>query len=76
MVCGGALNAKTRLIGRVCLLPTALIIRVGGKLLCQLFFGGKWLLGWELWGFWRAEGLDTAILLGFLRKENAGVGWG
>src|SRR5208283_547143 len=45
------------LAGSLCLLTT-LIIRVGGKLVCQVFFGGKWLVGCGLWGFWRVEGVD------------------
>jgi hypothetical protein len=36
----------------------SLIIWVGGKLLCQLFFGGKWLMGCGLGGFLGVEGLD------------------
>ena len=44
--------------GPLCLLLTSLIIRVGGKLVCQVFFGGKWLGGWRLVGFWRVEGVD------------------
>jgi hypothetical protein len=52
------LNAKARRIGRVCLLPTALIIRRGGKLLCQLLKRFM-LFGWcELGGIWGFEGLD------------------
>jgi hypothetical protein len=41
------------------LISTALIIRVGGKLLCQLFLSFKWFEWRRLGGFWRVEGLDT-----------------
>ena len=56
------------------LISTALIIRVGGKLLCQLFFGFMWFSWCELGGFWRVEGLDTAILRGNSRKKSLGAG--
>jgi len=39
-------------------LLTGLIIRVGGKLLCQVFFFGKWLIWYWLWSFLGVEGLD------------------
>jgi hypothetical protein len=66
------LNAKTRLVGRVCLvLLTDLIIRDGGKLLCQILKRFM-LFGWRgLGGFWGFEGLDKGILLGFLRGGTA-----
>src|ERR1035437_7724974 len=55
-------KCKDPAIGRVCLvLLTDLIIRVGGKLLCQLFFGFKlfsWCLLGGILGF---EGLDKGI---------------
>jgi hypothetical protein len=42
-------------------LITILIIRDGGKLVCQLFFGGKLLILGLLLGNWRVEGLDNRI---------------
>jgi hypothetical protein len=52
--------------GRVCLvLLTDLIIRVGGKLVCQLFLSFKW-FGWcGLGGILEFEGLDKGICWGF-----------
>ena len=38
--------------------PPTLIVRVGGKLLCQLFFGFIWFSWYELGGFLGVEGLD------------------
>jgi len=65
------LKAKTRLDGRVCLvLLTDLIIRDGGKLVCQIL-KRIMLFGWcGLGGFWGFEGLDKGILLGFLRGRG------
>ena len=53
-------------VGRVCLvLLTDLIIRRGGKLLCQLFLWGKW-FGWcGLGGIFDFEGLDKRFCWGF-----------
>jgi hypothetical protein len=46
-------------IGRVCLVMlTDLIIRVGGKLLCQLFLIFMWFAWCGLGGNWGFEGLD------------------
>jgi hypothetical protein len=68
-------------IGRVCLvLLTALIIRDGGKLLCQVFLSFK-LFGWcGLGGNWGVEGLDKKT--GVRGKKEQGrefcgrKGWG
>jgi hypothetical protein len=49
------------------LISTALIIRAGGKLLCQLFLSFKWFEWSWLGGFWRVEGLD---------RKNRGQGCG
>ena len=61
--------------------PPTLIVRVGGKLLCQLFFGFIWFSWYELGGFLGVEGLDRKTGVrgqgpGF-RKGGAGVsaGW-
>jgi hypothetical protein len=46
-------------IGRVCLVMlTDLIIRVGGKLLCQLFLIFMWFVWCWLGGNWGFESLD------------------
>ena len=45
----------------------SLIVPVGAYLLCQVFFGGKWLVRCGLWGFWGNEGLDTRVCWVFLR---------
>ena len=57
--------------------PLLLIVRVGGKLLCQLFFGFIWFSWYELGGFLGVEGLDRKTGVrgkrqGF-RKGGAGV---
>jgi hypothetical protein len=51
------------------LISTALIIRVGGKLLCQLLKTFIWIVLNELDDFSGLEGLDTAILPGNSQKE-------
>jgi len=53
-------------VGRVCLVMlTDLIIRVGGKLVCQ-FLERIMLFGWcGLGGIWGFEGLDKGICWGF-----------
>jgi hypothetical protein len=54
-------------IGRVCLvLLTDLIIRDGGKLLCQLLKRIMWFSWCWLGGIWGIEGLDTRICLDYL----------
>jgi hypothetical protein len=60
--------------GRVCLvLLTDLIIRVGGKLLCQVFLSFKW-FGWcGLGGNWGVEGLDKKT--GIRGKKEQGRGF-
>ena len=59
--------------------PLTLIVRVGGKLLCQLFFGFIWFSWYELGGFLGVEGLDRKIGVRGrgVRKGGAGVsaGW-
>ena len=58
-------------VGRVCLvLLTDLIIRDGGKLLCQLFLLWKWFDWCGLGGFLGVEGLDTGICWGFCGCEG------
>ena len=60
-------------VGRVCVdLLTALIIRVGGKLLCQVFFGGKWLMRCWLVDFLGAQGLDTRFCWEFWCAKERG----
>ena len=44
----------------MCIVPPIFIIEVWGKLVCQLFFGGKWLMASGLGGFWRGEGVDNS----------------
>ena len=52
---------KPGALGRVCLvLLTDLIIQDGGKLVCQLFFGGKWLMASGLGEILRGEGVDNS----------------
>ena len=48
-------------LGRVSLFATALIIRGGGKLLCQLFFGFMWFSWCWLGEFLGYEGLDKGF---------------
>ena len=62
----GPVKGEDPAIGRVCLvLLTDLIIRVGVKLLCQLFLLGKW-FGWRgLGGILDFEGIDKGICWGF-----------
>jgi hypothetical protein len=59
------LNAKARRVAGLLGLITTLIIRDGGKLVCQLFFVGKLLIVGLLLGNWRVEGLDKRICWGF-----------
>jgi hypothetical protein len=68
-----SLNAKTRLVGRVCLLLTALIIRLGGKPLCHLRKSNFSFVFWRLRQFWWVEGLDKANLPG--KQGNYFSGW-
>jgi len=66
------LNAKARRVGRVCFVfLTDLIIRRGGKLLCQLFFWGKWFSWCWLGGIWGVEGLDKRICWGYCGWDEA-----
>jgi len=52
-------------------LLTDLIIRDGGKLVCQVFLSFKW-FGWcGLGGIWSFEGLDTGICWGFCGWDEA-----
>ena len=67
----GTVKCKDPAVGRVCLvLLTDLIIRDGGKLLCQLFLLWKWFDWCGLGGFLGVEGLDTGICWGFCGCEG------
>ena len=57
-------------------LLTDLIIRVRGKLVCQLFFVGKLLIVGLLLGNWRVEGLDKRFWRDLARNRDGSAGDG
>ena len=65
MVYGDALNAKARLIGRVCFFLLLSLYAVEHNYYANYFSGGMWLMGCWLGGFFGVEGLDKRICWGF-----------